>query len=142
MAGWNIIPVMCAPIHNCYTELHGNLKCYPRFLITAKMIGSSSAYPAWGFDNISTPVSLACAMHDNGCCPALYPRPAVSHYPTVHSGYYGRNFQYCPPQWFLDGRDSTGTVYGFVELAWRLYLSWGHSDTEPSTWGAIKAIYK
>jgi hypothetical protein len=93
-------------------------------------------------DNLSTPVSLACAMHDNGCCPALYPRPAVSHYPVMHTGYYGPNFVNCPPAWILDGRDSTGAVYGCIELAWRVYLKNIYTATEPSTWGNIKAMYK
>jgi hypothetical protein len=89
---------------------------------------------------------LGCNMHEHGCLPALYPRPYTSHYSAMHSGYYGNgSFQYCPPERFRDGRDSTpdGTLYGCIELAWRLYLSCsGPSATEPSTWGAIKAIYK
>jgi len=143
-AGWNYIstyPGGC--VSNCYTQMVGGLTCYPRFLITAKMIGSTNIYPQWGFDNISTPVSLGCAMHDQGCCPALYPRPAVSHYSTIHSGYYGVDFQYCPPRWFLDGGDMTGDTYGYIELAWRIYVTYGmDSPTEPATWGSIKSMYR
>ena len=80
-------------------------------------------------------------MHDNGCCPALYPRPQVSHYATMHSGDYGVDFANCPPYWFLDPADSVGNVYGCVELAWRIY-TWMHVGAEPSTWGTIKSIYK
>jgi hypothetical protein len=142
-AGWNYVvvtPQLC--LTNCYTELQGTIQCYPRFLITATMTGSNPLYPAWGMDNLSTPLSLACVMHDNGCCPALYPRPMVSHYTTMHTGYYGVNFQYCPPYFILDGRDSTGTVFGCIELAWRVYLKNIYTATEPSTWGNIKAMYK
>jgi hypothetical protein len=142
-AGWNYIsvnPPLC--LTDCYTELEGTIKCYPRFLITSTGVGSTVTYPAWGFDNISEPVRLGCVMHDVGCCPALYPRPTVSYYPRMHTGYYGRNFRYCPPLWFFDARDTTGTVYGCIELAWRVYLKNIYTSTEPSTWGAIKAMYK
>ncbi|MFH1219353.1 MAG: hypothetical protein V1694_02755 [Candidatus Eisenbacteria bacterium] len=147
-AGWNYIsiPGNSGCVYTCYTDMVGGRQGYPRFLITAKMIGSNAVYPQWGFDNISTPLGLGCAMHDEGCCPALYPRPATGHYGTIHSGYYGVDFQYCPPQWFLDPRDSTGDVYGYVELAWRVYLvNTGPCDntpTEPSTWGSIKSMYR
>ncbi|HVP58124.1 MAG TPA: hypothetical protein VMU02_08495 [bacterium] len=142
-AGWNYVTVSPPlPITYCYTQLNGNLKCYPRILIAATTMGSSAAYPAWGLDNISTPLSLGCAMHDRGCCPALYPRPQVSHYRTIHSGDYGVNFAHCPPLWFLDGSDTVGNVYGYIELAWRLYLYNMYDATEPSTWGSIKAFYK
>lgn len=83
-------------------------------------------------------------MHDTGCCPALYPRPSVSHYPgTMHTGDYGVNFAYCPPYWFLNPGDTTGDLYGCIELAWRLYLiNTGPTAAEPSTWGNIKSMYK
>ncbi|HVP58123.1 MAG TPA: hypothetical protein VMU02_08490 [bacterium] len=142
-AGWNYVPVTPMPcLSLCSTQQVGNLKCYPRFLITATMIGLLANYPAWGTDNISTPLMSRCAMHDNGCCPALYPRPAVSHYPTMHSGYYGVNFSNCPPTWLLDTADTVGNLYGYVELAWRVYLRNTYTRTEPSTWGSIKSIYK
>jgi hypothetical protein len=148
-AGWNYIAVTpLLDLGNCYTQLQSNLKCYPRFLITATHTGISANYPAWGFDNVSTPLGLSCAMHDNGCCPALYPRPQVSHYPAIHSGDYGVAFEHCPPQWFTDGADSVGNVYGFIELAWRVYVRNIYTcccpdeATEPTTWGAIKAMYK
>jgi hypothetical protein len=144
VGGWNYVtvtPNLC--VTQCHTE-HQPPYGYPEFLITAQMIGSNATYPAWGMDNISTPVSMACNMHDYGCCPALYPRPYNSHYATMHSGYYGNGgFQYCPPLLFLDGSDSTGQVYGFIELAWRVYLiNSGPTATEPSTWGNIKAMYR
>jgi hypothetical protein len=142
-AGWNYVAV--GPdvyVDNCYTQIVGNMRCYPRFLITAKMTGLLAKYPAWGFDNVSTPLSLSCAMHDDGCYPALYPRPSVNHYPSMHSGYYGQNFSLCPPVWFLDPGDSVGNVYGCIELAWRVYVELWYSATEPTTWGNIKSIYK
>ncbi|MFZ1946326.1 MAG: hypothetical protein WAW06_02150, partial [bacterium] len=141
VGGWNYVvvdPPAC--VTYCGT---GDPKCYPRFLVTAKHIGWHAAYPQWGFDNIATPIRLACAMHDTGCLAALYPRPYVSHYSTIHSGYYGVDFAYCPPQWFLDGGDTVGNVYGFIELAWRVYLvNSGPTATQPSTWGNIKAMYR
>jgi len=144
VGGWNYIdvnPDLC--LTNCYSELVGGIKSAPRFLITATMIGTTPTYPAWGMDNLSTPVTYPCAMHDYGCCPALYPRPTFSHYTTIHSGYYGVDFAYCPPAWFLDGRDSTGDVYGFIELAWRVYMAnSGPTAVEPSTWGNIKSMYR
>jgi len=140
-AGWNYIDVYYADAMTCSSERIGGRPCYPRVLITATHIGTEATYPAWGFDDIYAPVSLGCAMHDNGCCPALYPRPQVSHYATMHSGDYGVDFANCPPYWFLDPADSVGNVYGCVELAWRIY-TWMHVGAEPSTWGTIKSIYK
>jgi hypothetical protein len=85
-------------------------------------------------------------MHDTGCLPALYPRPEASHYATVHSGYYGTGvIQYCPPQWFIDQGDTTpdGTQYGFIELAWRIYLiCTGPTGLEGTSWGKIKSMYR
>lgn len=140
-AGWNYVDVSPdVALTSCWSVPPISA---PRFLITAMPVGSNPSYPAWGFDNISTPLEQACTMHDQGCCPALYPRPAVSHYSTIHSGYYGRDFQYCPPQWFLDGEDTVGNVTGYIELAWRVYLiNSGPDAVVPSTWGAIKSMYR
>ena len=82
-------------------------------------------------------------MHDVGCWPALYPRPTNGHYATMHSGYYGIGFEHCPPLWFLDGEDETpeGTLYGYVEFAWRLYIICAENALEATTWGSIKSIY-
>jgi hypothetical protein len=117
----------------------------PRILVTATHVGSDGIYPAWGTDNISTHVLDGCAMHDLGCLPALYPRPYNSHYTSIHSGFYGQDFQYCPPQWWKDGLDPTpdGTQYGFCELAWRLYITCaGPSADQPASWGSIKSLYR
>ncbi|MGD8628983.1 MAG: hypothetical protein PVH52_07855 [bacterium] len=143
--GWNYVtfePPLC--VTDC-AALPGPPSASPRVLVTARMVGSDGTYPAWGMDNIGTPVDLGCAMHDSGCLPALYPRPVTSAYPTVHSGYYGPNFQYCPPLWFADGADTTpdAGTYGFIELAWRLYLACeGPTGAESSSWGNIKRIYR
>lgn len=138
--GWNYITVPGGVnVTSCCTELPASA---PRFLITSTFVGTDIA-PFWGFDNISTPLEQGCAMHDEGCCPALYPRPAVSHYSTIHSGYYGWGFQYCPPLWLLDGRDTVGDVTGYIELAWRVYLIRSGPDAlVPSTWGTIKSMYR
>jgi hypothetical protein len=117
----------------------------PRFLVTATHTGSDGIYPAWGVDNISTPIEQGCPLHDYSCMPALYPRPYTGHYTSIHSGFYGHNFQYCPPRWFKDNGDPTpdGTQYGFTELCWRLYISCdGPSAREPSTWSNIKSMYR
>jgi hypothetical protein len=135
--GWNYIDVYYADGLTC----GGQYGQQSKMLITATHIGSDASYPAWGFDNVSKPMRLGCAMHDTGCCPALYPRPQTSHYGTMHSGDYGVNWSIIPPAWFLDGADSTGDTYGCVELAWRIYTNM-HMGTEPSTWGAIKSTYK
>ena len=84
-------------------------------------------------------------MHDLGCLPALYPRPYVSHYSTIHSGYYGQDFAYCPPQWFKDCRDTTpdGSQYGYIELTWSIVMRCvGPSKVEATTWSAIKSMYR
>lgn len=143
--GWNyfdIVPPLC--LTSCST-IPGPPSSAPRILVTATHTGTDGNYPAWGFDNISTHIEMGCVMHDIGCLPALYPRPAASHYGTVHSGYYGTNLAYCPPFGLLDGRDTTpdGSQYGFIELLWTLYLSCsGPSATKLSTWGSIKSIYR
>jgi hypothetical protein len=116
-----------------------------RVLITATHTGSEGIYPAWGTDNVGTAVETGCMLHDLGCLPALHPRPYISQYASIHSGYYGQDFEYCPPRWFKDGRDSTseGTQFGFAELCWRLYLGfrWGGAN-QPATWGSIKSMYR
>jgi hypothetical protein len=95
-------------------------------------------------DNISTLVETGCVLHELGCHPAQYPRPYSSRYTTIHSGFYGQDFEHCPPLWFADARDSTpeGTDYGFVELAWRLYVYCPWHATEPATWSGIKSMYR
>jgi hypothetical protein len=144
VGGWNYVdvdPDLC--VSACATEPGGG---YPRILIAATAIGTDCTYPAFGFDNLSTPVQDGtCALHDTGCLPALYPRPYVSHYSTIHSGFYGPAFQYCPPLVFADGRDTSAdySVYGLIELAWRVYLiNSGPTAVEPSTWGNIKSMYR
>jgi hypothetical protein len=144
--GWNYIPVS-PPLSICRCDAVPGLPASaPRILVVATHTGIPGGYPAWGADMISKTLGLGCAMHDTGCLPALYPRPYASHYGTMHSGYYGNgSFQYCPPRWFKDGADPTpnGTQYGYVELAWRIYLSCtGPSATVPATWGTIKSMYR
>jgi hypothetical protein len=117
----------------------------PRILLTATLTGYEGYYPAWGLDNISTALQNGCIMHDYGCLPAPYPRPYVSHYPTMHSGFYGQGFEHCPPEWFKDARDTTadGSEYGYIELAWRLYLVCsGPSKAKTTTWSDIKSMYE
>ena len=139
---WNDIVVSPAVILTDCSTLPGPSS--PRFLITAKHIGTNGTYPAWGFDNISWPIRDACQMHDLGCLPALYPRPYTSHYDDIHTGYYGVDFEFCPPWGFLDGRDTTpdGSVYGFVELAFKIMLDCNGPGIEPTTWGRVKSIYR
>lgn len=143
--GWNYLPID-PPVTVCGCAVDpGPPPSGPRVLVTATHGGVYATYPAWGFDNISWPVEDGCAMHDCGCLPALHPRPYSSNYLTMRSGFYGNNFEFCPPQWFQEGRDSTpdGSLYGFLELAWRLYVSCpGPSDAEATTWGAIKSMYR
>jgi hypothetical protein len=119
---------------------------WPRVLVTAEHIGTwGGDYPMWALDNISSPIMEGLALQDYGGLPALYPRPYVSHYSTIHSGYYGQSFAYCPPQWFRDCRDSTpdASEYGYIELAWGIVVQClGPSATEQTTWGGIKSIYK
>jgi hypothetical protein len=143
--GWNYVwldpPLSICP---CSTE-PGPPPSAPRILVTATHTGSQGIYPAWGTDNISALVREGCVLHDLGCLPILYPRPYASHYPSMHSGFYGFDFEYCPPQGFKDGRDTTtdGSQYGFVELAWRIYVSCtGPTETKPTTWGNIKSMYR
>ena len=143
--GWNYVTID-PPISICGCAVDpGPPPSGPRILVTATHGGTHAYYPAWGFDNISTAVEYGCAMHDFGCLPAVYPRPSLGYYPVIHSGFYGKDFEYCPPQWFRDGRDSTpdASQYGFIELAWRLYAGCpGPSDVETTTWGSIKSMYR
>jgi len=116
-----------------------------RILVTATHIGPKGCYPAWGMDNISTAIQIGCAMHDFGGLPAWYLRPYSIHNASIHSGFYGQGFQYCPPRWFKDRGDTTtdGTQYGFMELCWRLYITCaGPSESQPATWGNIKSMYR
>jgi hypothetical protein len=143
--GWNYVdiePPVC--LTSCST-IPGPPPSAPRILVTATHTGSFGIYPAWGFDNISTNFEMGCVMHDIGCLPALYPRPMVSHYGVIHSGYFGTGIQYCPPIGIFDGRDTTrdGSQYGVIELLWTIYLSCsGPTATEESTWGGIKSLYR
>ena len=123
--GWNYVDVdPSLDICECASVSHPYLCFSPRFIILATQLGQRAGSPAWGLDNISSPARAGVDMHDVGGLPALYPRPAVSTYPLIHSGRYGQDFTYCPPQAFADGRDSTAgaSEYGYLELAWRVYF--------------------
>ncbi len=139
---WNDVPVSPAVVlTDCSVEPGPSS---PRFLLIARHIGSDGSYPAWGFDNISWPLIDGCVMHDLGCLPALYPRPYSSHYEGIHTGYYGVDFEFCPPYGFLDGLDTTadGSMYGFVELVLKLAFECNGPSTEPTTWGRVKSMYR
>jgi hypothetical protein len=119
---------------------------YPVVLLTATHIGTDGAYPAWGFDNISTPIEKGCVLHDLSCMPGFYPRTAPGSDPAtnVHGGYFGLDPQN-EPIGIPDGDDTTPDVsqFGYIELAWRLYIICsGPTDAQPSTWSNIKAMYK
>jgi hypothetical protein len=120
----------------------------PKFVVTATMTGTDGIYPAFGMDNISTPIEQGYPdlIERNGL-PCPYPRFACSAGdPMVHSGYIGTfPFQYWPPLAFLDGDDTTedGSQFGAIELAWRVYIiCGGPTATEPSSWGNIKSMYR
>jgi len=142
---WNYIPVD-PPLSICDCSVDpGPPPSGPRILIASTAIGTDGGYPAWGFDNISTGLEQGCEMIDIGGWPALYPRPYNSHYATLHSGYYGPDFMYSPPQRFCDGRDTTRdcSQFGFIEFAWTIYLICsGPTATVPTTWGNIKSMYR
>jgi len=144
-AGWNnVVFSPTIPVTHCYTS--GPPSAYPRILVTATHTGTACTYPQWALDNISAPYLQGCPMHDVGCLPASYPRPYVGPHTILHSGYYGLGFEFIPPLVFADGADTTqdGSVYGFIELAWKLMLSCDGpgSATEPTSWSSIKAIYR
>lgn len=141
---WNYLPVD-PPISICGCSVNsGSPPSAPRVLLTATHVGDYP-YPQWGCDNISTAVEVGCEFHEYSCLPAIYPRPYNSYYPTIHSGFYGQDFEYCPPQWWADERDTTpdATLYGYIELAWRIYLVCsGPTQVEPASWGNIKSMYR
>ena len=142
---WNCVPVdppLC--LSGCVTQVDPAAG-FPRILVTAVHTGTDGCYPAWGMDNVGTAVRMACEMHDISCSQALYPRPYNSHHATIHTGYYGIGFEYCPPLWFPDGHDTSpdATQYGYIELAWSIYLSCeGPTALRSTTWGGIKSIYR
>jgi hypothetical protein len=141
---WNTIMVEPpVSITGCSTD-PGPPPSSPRILITATHIGSECDYPEWGADNIGAAVTDGCEMHDVGCLPALYPRPAVSHYSIIHSGYYGPDFAYCPPKWFQDPADTTtdASLYGYVELAWRLLTSCEEGPAAPTACAASDSLIR
>jgi hypothetical protein len=136
--GWNYI-VPGEPV---------NIYGHYNILLTATCVGTQGEYPIWAIDNVSTAVLYGCYLHDYCCLPLLYPRPYSSHFSTMHSGYYGQDFAYCPPEWFKDARDTThdGTEWGYAELAWRIYLiCYDLSGIKPgesgTSWGSIKSMY-
>jgi hypothetical protein len=143
-SGWNEIVVSPGVlVSECATDF-AFWPSYPRFLLTATHIGSECTYPQWALDNVSGAIIEGCAMHDLGCLPALYPRPYTSHYDIIHSGYYGVDFAYNPPLYFLDGADTSedGSIFGFLELAWKVMLECHGPATEPSTWSGVKSMYR
>jgi hypothetical protein len=143
--GWNYIQVE-PPISICNCAVDpGPPPSGPRLLVTATHTGSEGYFPSWCVDNIYNTVAGGCEMHDVGCMVALYPRPYTSHYATMHSGYFGNGFEYCPPEWFKDRGDSTpdGSLYGYLELAWRIYVGCtGPTATRATTWGSVKSMYR
>ncbi len=130
--GWNLIYID-PPLELCPCTIRPGFA--PKFALTAKMIGSDATYPMWGFDNISTPIQQGCQMHDIGCLPASYPRWHVK------TGYYGNgSIQNCPPVPF---EEPGGPQYGYIELAWRVYLkTMGPTKAEETTWGSVKSLYR
>ena len=145
-SGWNYLDID-PPLSICNCSITQRPPpSAPRILITATHVGSGGGYfPEWGTDVISTSYDSGVEMHDIGSLPALFPRPHSSHYSTMHSGYYGLDFEYCPPQWLKDPEDPTpdGTVYGYCELAWTIFLECtGPSAVETTTWGGIKSMYR
>jgi hypothetical protein len=144
MKGWNDVIVDPPVVVTDCSTLPGPSS--PRILFIARHTGTDATYPQWGFDNISEPLydPSGCPMHDIGCLPVLYPRPQTSYYDMIHTGYYGIDFEYCPPYVFLDGADTTedGSVYGLVELAWKVTLECNGPAVEPGTWGRLKSMYK
>jgi hypothetical protein len=139
---WNHITVSPALIlTDCSTQPGPSS---PRFLIIARHIGSDGTYPAWGFDNISWPLRDGCQMHEGGCLPALYPRPYTSQYDEIHTAYYGTDFESCVPYLLLDGLDTTydGSMYGFVELAFKIFLECNGPGIEPTTWSRVKSMFR
>lgn len=128
--GWNYFEIDPPLIVTQCCEQEGPPPVYPTIVVTMTMIGVQGLYPQVGFDNISTAVDVGCLMHEYGCMPAVYPRAwAGPGDPGVHSGYVGRYpFEHWPPLPFPDGihTDPHGSEwYGFVEVAWRVYLSGG-----------------
>jgi hypothetical protein len=143
-SGWNDIAVSPPLVlTDCSIEAGPSR---PRFLLAARHTGSDCTYPQWGFDNISGPLDdpSECEMHDLGSLPAIYPRPYTSHYADMHSGWYGIDFQYCPPFGFADGLDTTedASIYGFVELAWKISIECNGPATDPTSWSRLKSMYR
>ena len=145
--GWNYVNVDL-PISSCgCTTDPGPPPSAPRILVT---ITVEAGTPPWcmelGGDNISDAVLEGCDMHEYGCLPALYPRPYVSHYTTMHSGFYRQlGVLYDPPKLIRDRNDTTPdrTQYGYIELAWRVYLTCsGPTKASPTTWGNVKSLYR
>jgi hypothetical protein len=145
--GWNYIDVdPPLSICGCVTDPESPAST-PRILVTIMVhAGSAPWCMELGGDNISDALFNECTMHEDGCLPALYPRPYVSHYPVMHSGFYRQmGIEYDPPKPIRDRNDTTPdrTQYGYVELAWRIYLSCtGPSDRSSTTWGALKSLYR
>lgn len=144
--GWNyfeVEPPLC--LSQCC--LASQPSCEPSIVVTATHTGFEGTYPAWGLDNVCTPLEYGCIMHDIGCLPAEYPRGRCGWpCPSVHGGYLGTYpFQYWPPMPFCDGCDTSRdcTHMGCVEVAWRIYLGCeGPSAARTSTWSSIKAVYR
>ena len=142
--GWNYVYVD-PPISICECVVQADPPSAPRILVTATHTGTECTYPQWGMDNISTAIEVGCVMHDYGCLPGLYPRPMVSNWAEMHSGYYGNTTIVCPPAYYCDGRDSSPNcdIYGLIELAWTVYITCsGPTANEPSSWGNIKSMYR
>lgn len=142
--GWNYVDV---DLPLCLTSCSvgpGPPPVAPRILVTAECIGTEWTYPLWGFDTISRPLEAGCELHEMTSFAALYPRPDVSYYTTMRTGFYGVDFEHCPPLW-IPSPDSLGPGggYGFVEACWRIYLICdGPTEAGPSTWGNIKSMYR
>jgi hypothetical protein len=142
--GWTYVD-FDPPLSLCACSTQPGEAVGARVLITVRQLRHQGGVLEWGIDNLCTPTTKGCIMHDLGCLPALYPRPTTGYYETMHSGYYGIDaFEYCPPQWFEEPQNSeVGEPYGYSELGFRIYVGCsGPSDVEPMSWGKIKSLYR
>jgi hypothetical protein len=98
---------------------------------------NTTSHPGLVLDNVSTCVD-SCAV-DAACCqmgtpPYVYPRLSTHTYDLGFEGAWGKQDSFADP--------GGAGAYGYLEALWTCRFCDISSAAQPTSWGAIKALYR